>query len=296
MIQKLKYSEIDFDKYDKCLQGAEQYKYSAEKSFLDITSQKRWDLLVYKDYEAVMPLPYIERMGFKFIVNPKLCQQLGIFSKFDTVYVNDLFLEFFEKKFRIWYYAFNDKNIFSKSLTSKKNFLINSDQYDNVQQKYSPKRKRKLRLDEETLKNSHISENINFQDAKDFIYKHMLGAGKEKNRIEFLRIFKDLYDRESLMFYGFIYHSKITNLIALYISSKSITLLGTFNDKKFLKLSGASVLIDCAIKNYIENRVFDFEGSEIPSVEEFFRGFRPELRPYKVIQNSKRNLFKKIIF
>lgn len=296
MIRRLKYHEIDFGKYEKCLLESEQYKYSAEKSYLDITSKKNWELLVYNDYEAIMPVPYIKKMGLKIVVNPKLCQQLGVFSESDSVEINDLFLKYFEKKYRIWYYAFNDKNCFSKQLKLRKNFLILPDQYENVQKKYSPKRKRKLRLDPEVLEESQISNDVNFEEAKAFIENNMVGADKKSDLADFIRIFEAFYREGSLQFCAFYYQKKLINLIAMHVSSQSVTLLGTFNDKNFVKLSGASVLIDHTIKNHIETRIFDFEGSEIPSVEEFFRGFRPELRPYSAIQNSKKKLVKKILF
>lgn len=62
-----------------------------------------------------------------------------------------------------------------------------------------------------------------------------------------------------------------------------------------MKTSGASVLIDYSIKENIGNRIFDFEGGEIPNVEEFFRGFRPELRPYHLIEYSKKELIRKML-
>jgi hypothetical protein len=49
MIQRLKYNEIDFEKYTQCLENSEQRKYSASKVFLDVTSKNRWELLVYND-------------------------------------------------------------------------------------------------------------------------------------------------------------------------------------------------------------------------------------------------------
>ena len=297
MIRLVKYSDIDFAKYNDCLMNAAQYKCYAERTYLDITAKKKWDLLVYNDYDAVMPLPYIKKMGIKFIVNPKLCQQLGIFSNSDSLEINDQFLEFLEKKFRIWYYAFNDKNSFSRSLVQRKNFLIPKDLYANIYKRYSPKRKRKLRLDQEVAENALVIEDIDFSDAASFVKENMLGVDKQKDLTEFLRIFEEFHRIDSLKFYGFRYHSKLVNLIAVHLSGSSATLLGTFNDKNFVKLSGASVLIDQAIKNYAENRIFDFEGSEIPAVEEFFRGFRPQLHPYPVIQNSRKdlviNLFRK---
>ena len=98
MIRRLKYHEIDFEKYTECLEGSEQRKYSATKDFLDITSGKQWELLVYNDYEAIMPIPFVKKFAHKLVVNPKLCQQLGVFSKEDRLEINDLFFSFFEKK------------------------------------------------------------------------------------------------------------------------------------------------------------------------------------------------------
>ena len=42
------------------------------------------------------------------------------------------------------------------------------------------------------------------------------------------------------------------------------------------------------------DKIFDFEGSEVPAVEEFFRGFRPALKPYSCIQYSKKELLQQI--
>ena len=151
-------------------------------------------------------------------------------------------------------------------------------------------------MDPEVLEESQISNDVNFEEAKAFIENNMVGADKKSDLTDFIRIFEAFYREGLLQFCAFYYQKKMINLIAMHVSSQSVTLLGTFNDKNFVKLSGASVLIDHAIKNYIETRIFDFEGSEIPSVEEFFRGFRPELRPYSVIQNSKKKLVKKILF
>ena len=55
------------------------------------------------------------------------------------------------------------------------------------------------------------------------------------------------------------------------------------------------MLIDHCIKENIQYKVFDFEGSQLPNVEEFFRGFRPELRPYQLIEYSKVDILKKIV-
>ena len=294
MIRRLKYNEIDFEKYTKCLENSEQRKYSATKDFLDITSNKQWELLVYKDYDAVMPIPYVYKFGIKIVHNPMLCQQLGIFSKQDSAALNEDFLSFLEKNYLIRIYPFNDFNQFCSGLKKKKNYIIYPDIYEKVYAKYSPKRKRKLRSEPEILKNSEIKE-ISFNDAETFIKSNFLGANKEQDISRFVNIFKKFYDSGYVIFSAYFYKDKIVNIVAVYSDKKVNALLGTFNDKNYVKISGASILIDNIIKQNIEKKVFDFEGSELPNVEEFFRGFRPDLKPFYIIENSKKDLIKRFL-
>lgn len=290
MIKRLKYPEIDFNKYSACIESAAQYKYTAERSFLDIVSGNNWELLVYKDYEAVMPVPYIFKYGLRFVLNPNLCQQLGIFSKKDMVGLNEAFLAFFRQNYRIWYYAFNDSNGFRSSLATRKNFLMLPEVYEKVYHNYSPKRKRKLRIDENVRSRLRIDKDMDLGLAIPFINDHMAGAGNKKDLKSFIGKFTRFYQVGDLRFYGFFHDGQLINLLALHISKSTVALLGTFNDRKFLKLNGASILIDHAIKDYIETHVFDFEGSEVPAVEEFFRGFRPQLASYPYILHSRKDL------
>lgn len=299
MIRKVKYQEIDFEKYNACIENSVQKKFYAERIFLDISTDKNWELLIYNDYEAVMPIPFVKKIGIKLVINPKLCQQLGIFSPIDKLEVNDLFYNYLIKNYNVWYYAFNDVNHFSKSLKQRQNFLIFPDQYELVRQKYSPKRKRKLRLDQEVLENSEVVKNPDIEIIKRFIRSTGLGADR-KDLEEFIDLLFKFFKNHKLDFYGFFYHQKLINLIAIYNDKYSLALLGTYNEREYVKLSGSSYLIDKVISENIETKIFDFEGSEIPAVEEFFRGFRPELKHYTCIQNSKKelltNIIKKLLF
>lgn len=293
MIRRLKYNEIDFEKYSRCLENSEQRKYSATRDFLDITAKGQWEILVYKDYEAVMPIPFVRKYGVKIVHNPKLCQQLGVFSKKDDLQLNTQFLNYLEDNYLIRIYSFNDGNELSDGFRTKKNFLIYPEPYEKVSARYSPKRKRKLRLDQEVLDHSEIKE-VSFQEVKPFIEANIIGLGKETDLSDFLEIFKTSYHKNYLKFLAFYYHGKIINVIATYSDCATVALLGTFSDKEYVKLSGASVLIDTRIKEIIETNTFDFEGGDIPNIEEFFRGFRPELKPYGIIERTKKELFKKL--
>ncbi|MCQ9639198.1 hypothetical protein MP478_07320 [Chryseobacterium sp. WG14] len=295
MIRRLRYNEIDFVKYSRCLENSEQKKYSATKDFLDTTSEKQWEILVYNDYEAVMPVPFVKKYGIKIVLNPKLCQQLGVFSAKDDEQLNEAFLNYLEKNYLIGAYPLNDFNQIQRKLRLRKNFLLYPDSYEKVYARYSPKRKRKLRLDDEILKNSEI-KTISYDEAKLFIENNMIGLCKENDLPDFMRIFEAFYHLNYLKFSAFFYHHKIINIIATYSDCSMVALLGTFNDKDYVKISGASVLIDTIIRETIETHIFDFEGGELPNIEEFFRGFRPELKPYAIIENSKKDILKKFVY
>jgi hypothetical protein len=294
MIKRLKYHEINFEKYTKCLENSEQRKYSAAKDFLDITSDKNWELLIYNDYEAVMPIPFVIKFGLKIVHNPMLCQQLGIFSLKDSVEINEKFLSYLEKNYLIRIYPFNDVNQFYSDLKKKKNYIIYPDSYETVYSKYSPKRKRKLRSEPEILNDSEVKI-ITFDDAHEFIKFNLIGADKEGDTIRFIKIFQKFSQSGLVFFYVYYYQNKITNVIAVYSDEKTNALLGTFNDKNYVKISGASILIDYVLKENIEKKIFDFEGSELPNVEEFFRGFRPELKTFPFIESSKKDLLFKLL-
>lgn len=294
MIKRVQYNEIDFKRYEDCLESSEQRKYSASKTFLDVTSKNQWELLVYNDYEAVMPIPYVKKYGIKIVHNPMLCQQLGVFSKKDDISVNTAFLSFLIKNYLIRVYKFNDCNQFNSQVELRKNFLIFPDCYEKVYAKYSPKRKRKLRLDENVLKTYEIKL-IGFKEVKYFIESNMIGLDKKEDLGGFLRIFEAFYTLGDLQFYAFFYNGNMINAIAVYENDYTMALLGTFNDKEYIKISGASVLIDSIIKKSIEHKIFDFEGGENPNIEEFFRGFRPELKPYGIIEGSVKKLMKDLV-
>ena len=292
MIRKISYLEIDFHKYDVCINSSAQYKYSAKSHFLDVCAGKnQWEILIYGDYEAVMPIPFIKKMGYKMVVNPKLCQQLGIFSIVDQPNLNQKFLDYFRKNYRVWFYAFNEYNHWEKPLLQRKNYIIPQEDYANVFKKYSPKRKRKLRLDDEVKENSTIEKVGDWQLIEAFILQNSIGADSSKDLKDFLTIYFKFLQQNQLHFYGFFYREELINLLAIYEDPKSVALLGTFNKKETIKLNGSSVLVDYAISQFVQEKDFDFEGSEVPSIEEFFRGYRPVERPYPYYENLSESYF-----
>jgi hypothetical protein len=91
MIRHLEHNQINFDKWDHCINNAINGIIYPFSFYLNQVSPK-WEALVLNDYEAVMPLPVKKKYGFNYIIQPVFVQQLGIFS---SAPVNEqLMLEF----------------------------------------------------------------------------------------------------------------------------------------------------------------------------------------------------------
>lgn len=80
MIRLLSHSEIDFVKYDECIEKSMQGKVYAMSWYLDAVFPD-WSVYVVGDYDVVMPVPLKRKFGLVYALQPQFCQQLGIFSK-----------------------------------------------------------------------------------------------------------------------------------------------------------------------------------------------------------------------
>ena len=76
----IKNSNIDREKWDKCIVSSCNPRIYAISWYLDIVC-KNWDGLVFGDYEVVFPVVFKKRFFLKKSYHPFFCQQLGLFSK-----------------------------------------------------------------------------------------------------------------------------------------------------------------------------------------------------------------------
>ena len=80
MIHYVKREDLEVAKYNECIENSIQSRIYAYSWYLDIVADN-WDVLVFKDYEAVLPIPWKKKYFIKYITQPYFCQQLGVFSK-----------------------------------------------------------------------------------------------------------------------------------------------------------------------------------------------------------------------
>ena len=63
-IRRLKRDEINSEKWNKTIKLAYNSMPYGYTWYLDAVS-KQWEALVFDDYQAVLPLPFIKKMGLK---------------------------------------------------------------------------------------------------------------------------------------------------------------------------------------------------------------------------------------
>lgn len=282
MIRRLKYHEIDFQKYTKCLENSVQRNWYAKKEVLDQLSEN-WEILMFEDYKAVLPIPLKKKFGINFVIMPLFCQQLGVFSEKDDTGINDQFLQFLKKNYTILLYSFNDRNLFSEPLKKKKNYTIPLSDYVILRRKkYFKGRKstakcaQHLIYKEIDLNAEHIS----------FIEKNFKGLKKETDIKKFKDYMKFLHQNNSLKLCAAYLEEKLINVAVLVDESTQLSLLGLINDETYKTENGPSFLIDKILSNYIHQKSFNFMGSNIRGIEIFFKSFGGELQEYPYLQSK----------
>lgn len=288
MIRKLKQNKIDFTKYNNCIENSVQKNFYAQKDILDFLCED-WELLVSGDYDFVMPVPIKRKFGFEIVVMPLFCQQLGVFSKEKNEKIENDFLDFLKKNYRILTYSFNFQNLRDENLDRKKNYFIEKTDYQLLRKNYFKGRK-------STVK---VAQYLNFKElslteTRDFIKINFKGLEKESDLNHFMNYLDFLDAKKQLKIFGSFKEIHLTNLTILINNDSQFALLGLINKEEFKTDNGASFLIDKVLQDYISDKSFDFMGGSIRGIEVFFKSFGSVCQEYPIIARSKKDLIKNI--
>lgn len=292
MIKRLKYEEIDWQKYQNCLEHSEQYIFFAEKKYLDLLLHENWEILVDNDYEAVMPIPLAKKWGFTFVVMPLQTQQLGVFSEKDTPELNESFLAFFQQYYKVFYYAFNAKNEFKTLLKSKKNYKLFSEDYENIKKKYSIHRRRNVRITEVLQDKIEFTEAENLNHSESFFIENVIGFPNFSLKKRAFENMKNFLSLNLLKVYELYFDGKLASQAYLIESENEDFLVNFINDKKFSKYNLSSIILDQIFRKNIDKKDFNFHGSNISEIAEFYRRFGATEENYAFVENSKIQLLK----
>ena len=288
MIKRILYQNIDFSKYEICVENSVQKNFYARKEILDHLCDT-WELLILGDYEYVMPIPIRRKYGVKVVIMPLFCQQLGVFSSETNPSKEQAFLKFLSANYRVAYYAFNHQNSFVDSLKLRKNYFIEKTEYTLLRKAYFKGRKSTVKVAQYLqFKEIPLAEELNF------IQNNFKGLEKKGDLAKFFNYLNFLEVNHQLRIFASYKENSITNAAIIISQDNSFSLLGLINHEDFKQDNGASFLIDKILKDYIQEKLFNFMGSSIRGIEVFFKSFGSQLQEYAVVENSKLDLVKNI--
>ncbi len=141
--------------------------------------------------------------------------------------------------------------------------------------------------------NIQISKNLEYDVFYNIINKTFLRQGSKApfNKVDLLSFIKELTLKNRFVLFGAVNQDGETIAVCglVYDEKSSYLLLNGIDNDKLVRGANALIILEAIKYFHGKSRYFDFEGSMLPGVEQFYRRFGGELVPYYRIWND--NLF-----
>jgi hypothetical protein len=281
-ILRLKQSEIDRDKWDKCINEALNSRVYALSWYLDITCPN-WEGLVYGDYEYVLPLTITKKLGLELLLRPPYSQQLGIFPSPDRS-TTEGFLKYLEQ-FKLVEYPFNSDLLpitnLKAEMEERPNFVLPLyGQYEAISGRFSKHCKRQIKKAEKNQIQVTTSSNI-----IDFIEQTEQNANypiTPKTKICLQQLLsKSIYQGNGIIQSAYDTQNRLCASVFWLRHRNRIYYLSAFSTSEGKKQSAMYALIHEMIRtNSGTQFVIDFEGSTIEGIARLYKGFGATAETY----------------
>lgn len=283
MICYLNHYQIDKDKWNECIDNSSNRLEYAFAWFLDIVSPG-WEALVEDDYQSVMPLPTKRKYGLHYLIQPRFTQQLGIFSLYPVTEVTILsFLKRIPKKFVWCNINLNQANC-TKAISMfrlRTNYELDLQAgYENIVKRYNKNTRRNLKK----VVSSGISVELS-DDTALFVELYQQHSNVKHAGIA-IEQFSQLILKSFNNGIGRIVLAKnARNEIvagAFYLEDRErLIYLASFTTSRGQDASAMFLIMDRMIERSVSQfNIFDFEGSMVPGIARFFKGFGAKKTTY----------------
>ena len=290
-IRYLRRKEIDIDRWDHCVGLAPNGLLYARSFFLDGLGD--WGALVAGEYDFIMPLPKRRKYGLPYIYVPTFAGQLGIIgSQAISRELTDTFILSIPASFRIADLILNKGNP-NPSLTDieikqRTNYILPlSDDYPVLYARYSADAKKNLRrtraLGLLPCTDIPVDTIIRLYRAAYADRHPQVSAAAYQSLAD---LFRDCIRKDKGFTLGITDPGGQLLAAAFFgMDNKRIYYILGAPTPQGRAASAVHSLIDEVIKKYAGTGIiFDFEGSDIPSVAAFYRKFNPQAEYYGQIR------------
>ena len=272
-IEHLKNDQIDKKKWDERINNSSFPTIYALSWYLDIVAPN-WEALVADDYEYVFPLTVKRKLkSVKYIGVPNFCQQLGLFSKnniHEKVLVS--FLDAIPKTYIRKDLQLNHSNPMLKNSKQKDNYILVPAAISEIRKNYSSQTKRNLKKAQNNQLN--IVADIDFKQVIT-LFQETKGKSIEKVDYVVLEQLCIACSSKSMMHSFGVYIQKELVSGALFFEfNQRWYMILLASSPKGKELLASTLLIDSVIERItLKEKMLDFEGSSIPSLARFYKGF-----------------------
>jgi hypothetical protein len=286
-IQYLKHDEIDKSKWDNTVAESINGFIYFNTFFLDTLC--KWDALILGNYDYIMPLPYKTKKGFTYIYTPQFIGQLGIVSK--NTFTDNLCLDFINAipvKFSYVDIQLNEYNMLTQTkkikTTQRINFVLPLNKiYVDIEKEFTKDAKKNLcQCNQYKLS---IKADTSLKNVFDLYQDAYHKVRKNTYQIDYNKFYQ-VCEKALALNMGFVIGIKDEkeNLVAagfFGLDNKRIYYLLGAPSTEGRKYNATHFLINEVIKKYANTYYsFDFEGSDIPSVANFYKKFNPMAKSY----------------
>lgn len=293
-VNYVSHKDIDQDRWDVAISNATNPKIYADSWYLNVTTEGQWDAIISDDYTSVMPLPFNKKLfGISQVYRPFFSQQLGVIHSSKAVDIED-FIKHIPSKFKRLHYAFNNANIV-EGCTQKTNLILPlKTDYNTVVSNFSSSLRKHIKRSAEL----QLTETSNVEEVITFYKNHLESKVKLGNKGYDVatKLFAEALERGCAEVYQLtngddilasgVFLKKYSRIINVFASS--------INTKKHRNTM--SVLLARVMEKHSESDyIFDFEGSDLKGVKQYFESFGSTEENYPVLHYNKLPYLVKLI-
>jgi len=285
-IEYLRREDIDDRQWNDCIKNSSPSLPYAFTFYLDVVAPN-WSALILDNYVAVMPLPVRKKFVFSYIYQPIPCPQLGVFSKQKiTLQQLNNFYQAIPTSIRYLNYSIHKESRhpeFGQFILKDNYELSLNSSYDELlmNYKYNCRRSIKLALKKTIQFSDQISHSSIIELLKSTKQNQI--AQLDQNLSDQLVRLMDILTTQKMGFNLGIFDEENQLCAAIFYIKTPGRIINLINASNFIakKNGWMKVLIDQLIQQYAnKDIIFDFEGSNIPSIASFFKKFGAQKTQY----------------
>lgn len=278
MIQHLKHNEIDKTQWNRCVSSSPDGLIYCLSTYLDAVVPN-WEGLVFNDYEAVLPLPVKRKFRIKYLVQPLCTQKFAISGPLvtrsvESKFIDALYQTYLYKNLRLQFKC--QTNVLRSFAGEYVNMELGLNKpYQKLWEGFSKNHKKNIRsARNKELNLVHVHELETFNEFIQQNLKHKLSAMPQNVWDVIFCLTRNLYS------------NNLCDFISVQYAGTHVAMacIAHFNKRRYLLFSSANELgrkkraVYFMLNALIEEHsgkalVLDFEGSSIPEIAYFFKGF-----------------------